>query len=553
MQRTVCIAFAALFAAIFLAGCGGGGATTFDIAFEAPGGTGLVGGQVGGLRYAPHVSQDLILARAVSVLGRVTDSTGAPLTDADVDFAISATAPPFDSDNTDGGGNYAVSLAPGTWHALVNSGSQALGRMEVSGLAVASPGPVTFNFQFPAPVAVTGAVRDSLGAGIAGARLTFTGRDSGARVNSIADGSGLYSAALVPDTYEAVVTPVGPAAATHMKQRFANIVVSASLARDFLLTRGVQVSGTVFTNLGVPFAAETSVRVLLPDNSVFFAPSNVSTSDVDGTYSIGPVPTGGVTFQLRPPDASGFPLQRFPRQVDGPTVETENFTLATGYVLSGTIVRDDGTTPESDVTVEAFPRDGSPAPEDVKTNGAGFYSISLFPGTYDIKLTPKVSNRQLPEIRAVNMNGPITLNIVLQRGAIVSGTVLEPDGITPAQDIRVEIAGVLGASDVTDGDGLYSFLAPPGTQTLQLTAVDGPFEDRALADEGVFVTLPGPVTANVTLVLALTGRTVVEGTVFAPDGIAPVAGSEIAAFDATGSRIARTLSAADGTYILVIR
>jgi len=545
--------FAVAFLAAALGGCGGGGAPTFSIAYEAPGGTGLVGGQVAGLPYAPQVQQDLFLAQAVAVLGRVTDGSGAPLVDAEISFSVSASAPAFVSDGANALGDYAVSLGAGTWTARVDSGTKALGRMTVNGLVVAGAGPVTFDFQFPARVAVSGDVLDSLGAAVAEAELDFTGRDTGARVSVAADGAGHYAATLLPDTYEAVVTPAGPAEATHLKQRFTGIVVVGPATRNFTLTRGVQVSGTVFTHVGAPLLAKTRVRVLLPDGSVFFSPPSVQTNESDGTYSIGPVPAGNATFQLRPPDDSGFPLQRVPRTIVGPLAETEDFTLLQGFVLSGVLRRDDGVTPESDVTVQPVPRDGSPSPEDVKSDGSGAYSISLFPGLYDVTFTPKVANRQLPETRPVSVMGATVLDVILTRGALVTGTVLLPGGADPAEDIRVEIPGVLGASDVTDGDGAYSFLAPAGARTLTFTALKGPLVDIALADLGIAVFLPGPVPADVTLSYALTGRTVVAGMVFSPDGVSPVAGADVEAFDATGDRIARAVSGPDGTYTLVIR
>ncbi len=55
-------ALIALLAGVVLAACGGSGsAPTFNLTFEAPGGSGLVGGQVGGLTYVPTRTQDFTL------------------------------------------------------------------------------------------------------------------------------------------------------------------------------------------------------------------------------------------------------------------------------------------------------------------------------------------------------------------------------------------------------------------------------------------------------------------------------------------------------------
>jgi hypothetical protein len=542
-----------LFAAsLLIAACGGGGGgTVVSLSFESPRGSGFADGQMNNVPVARSVRRDFTFAPGVSVTGRVTDATGAPIADARVSYRLSATTPDIDADTTDAGGYYGVTVAAGTWVALVEA-DQALGTLTVPGVAVTAPGPVVRDFAFPPPLAVGGHVFDSLGAGIDGARVQFRGGRTGARVTVFCDAGGAYAAMLPPDTYEAVVTPVGPAEDTHLRQRFPGIVVTGAVARDFTLRRGVLVSGTVFDDLGMPLLAETGIDVQLGANSMYFAPDGATTDAGTGTYEIGPLPLEAVTFVVRPPADLGFPAQRFARRIIGPLAQTESFMLERGVVLSGTIVRDDGTTPEGDVEVDLVPPSGGIAPDGDRTDGSGTYRIALFPGTYEMRITPRPQNLQLPESRTVRITGATTIDVTLTRGAILRGTVRDPSG-APTERIRVEIVGVVGAADTTDGSGLYSFLAPAGTHTLVLTAEDGPFENVALAPvEGVVVTLPGPVTEDVTFALATTGSSVVRGTVFAPDGVTTVAGVAVEAVDATGAVIGRTATDGTGAYVLVI-
>jgi len=541
-----------LVAGFLLAACGGGGGgTTVSLLFEAPRGSGFADGQVNNVPVAPSVQRDFTFATGVSVSGRITDSSGAPIADARVAYHLSTTAPAVDSDTTDSLGNYSVTLSGGSWVVVIRAGD-ALGTITVTGVPVAAPGPVVHDFAFPPRHAVTGFVRDSFGAGIDGAEVAFTGSRSGARVTVDCDGSGAYSAALVPDTYQAVVTPTDPAALTHLKQRFTGIVINGPTARDFMLVRGVLVSGTVFDDFGVPLQEDTDVRVQLAQDSPFFAPDRVTADGDTGTYAIGPLPLDVVTFLLEPPGDSGFPAQRFSRRILGPATQVEDFTLQRGYVLSGTIRRDDGATPEGNVEVELVPTNGALTPDDDETDGNGRYEISLFPGTYEMHLTPRPDNLQLPEIRSITISGPTVLDVTLQRGAMVQGTVRDPSG-TPAQDIRVEIRGVPGASDRTDGAGQYSFLAPAGTHTLSLTAEDGPFEDMALTPvAGVVVSLPGPILRDIMFTLATTGSRVISGTVFAPDGATTVSGVVVDAMDTNGAVVGKTFSDPSGRYVLVI-
>ncbi|MHC4224169.1 MAG: carboxypeptidase-like regulatory domain-containing protein [Planctomycetota bacterium] len=552
--RTALLAIVAGLALVACGGGGGGSGPTFNLTYEAPTGSGLEGGQADGFYYMPSVRTDLVLFQGVAVTGLVTDGSGDPLVDAEVSFRISAVAPDMESDGTNDSGIYSLMLPAGTWTAIVDSNSSSLGSMTIAGIIVDAPGPATIDFRFPTLVGVSGAVFDSSSIGIDRAEVTFRGAESGSKVTVECDPTGAYAAALVPDSYEAVVTPTGAAAATHLKERFPAIDVAGPTQRDFVLTRGVVVSGTIFMDSGLPVDEDADMEVILPDDSAFFAPDKVESNGDDGSYSIGPVPVGTRTFRIEAPGDSGFPAQQFNRLILGPGNQTEDFTLAAGFVLSGVILRDDGTTPEGNVKIEPVPRDGSLAPEDDRTDGSGRFDISLFAGTFDVQITPRQDNLQLPEVRTVTVTGPTPLSVVLTRGVILAGTVYQPDGLTPQPDIRVEIPGALGASEVSDNSGVYALLAPAGTHTLVLTAERGLYKDIALASiPGVIVAPPGPATQDLTIALAMTGSTVVRGTTFAPDGTTPVGGVEIVARD-NGSRetVGRTISDSNGDYRLVI-
>ncbi|MHC4954295.1 MAG: hypothetical protein ACYTGZ_10425 [Planctomycetota bacterium] len=546
----------ALLAASMLGACGGGGGgspPTFSLTFEAPDGNGLADGQVTGVRYQPDVTQDFTFSAGVAASGRVTDGAGDPITNAKVSFRPSSTARDVDSDRTNDSGNYSVTLSAGRWIATIDSNVDEIGTMTVGDLVVLDGVPAVFDFQFPAAESVVGTAFSSTGSGLDSARITFTGEGTGATVEVQCDPNGLYSADLCPDTYHAVVRPIGTDAATQLKQRFTVNVLVGPILRDFTLTAGVQVSGTVFNHAGLRLLEETKIRVILPAGSDFFAPDDVRADEDDGSYSVGPVPFGTVAFQLEAPGETGLPVQRFTRTVAGPTAQTEDFTLALGLVLRGTILRDDGLTPAREVKVEPLPTNGSLAPDDVKTDDLGFYEIALFPGTYDVHITPKEDNQQLPETRRVTVGAPMVLDITLKRGVLLRGVVRYPDGITLAEDIRVEVAGVVDADDKTNGDGEYSLLVPEGTHTLGLSARDGSLEDMALEPvSGVVVAAPGPVVRNITLVTATSGSTVVHGVLMSADGVTPISDAEVVARDERGDTIGRAISDGAGQYTLVI-
>ncbi len=538
---------------IGLGACTAGSGTadsSFNVMVEA---TGFASGSVSRVDFAPVIRRDITLPASVTLSGTVTDDGGSPMNNVAVSFRGSSRMSAFASTSTDAFGDYSVTLPAGIWIAELDSGVANLGTITSSPFTLLAGGPGTRDYQFAAPVAVSGSVFELGGPGIASAQVIYTGVNTGATVNLTADGVGFYSTTLVPDTYEVEVTPAGASANTHLKELFPSVTISSPTTRDFSLEPGVQVSGEVLSDLGIPLLESTDIEVILPSGSNFFAPTPVTANPGDGTYSIGPVPPGSLEFELRAPDDSGFPRQRISATVVGPTAQTLDQPLLPGLVITGTILQEDGFTPEMNVTVQAVPQDGSLAPSDVLTDAAGFYEMSLFPGTHRFEFTPTVANLQLPEAREYAVGGSPLLDVTLTAGAIVQGTVR--DGGSPEADVLVEIPGVMGASDVTDGGGNYSFLAPLGTANLNLEAQSGALLGVVFdAFEALAVTSPGPINQDIALDPATSGGTVVVGTVFEPDGVTPVVGADVVARDNDGGTIiGKTTSGVGGSYILVVR
>jgi hypothetical protein len=532
---------------------GGGSSERFDVLVQPDISSTSAAGEVLGLPRASNVSLTVVLPAGIEVSGTVTDGLGAPLAGATVDFLVSANGPSFAQAATNGNGDYSVRLAQGTWIAVVDSGDPTIGTSTITGLAISPPGPVTGNFSFPAKLAVSGTVFEDMGPAIPGATLDFVGSTSGATVSVVADGAGFYMASLRPDTYTVTVTPAGPAAATHLKERFTTPISGAGTV-NYSLTEGVQVSGTVLDNVATPLLEETVITVSLPAGSVFCAPAPVNASSVDGTYTIELVPPGNVTFDLVAPGSTGFPRQQATRTIAGPTTQTEDFMLNAGFVFSGTILRDDGLTPEANVLVEPVPQGNALAPATASTDAFGNYEIAVFPATYDVTLTPEITNFQLPQTDTLVVAANTVHDVILTAGSLVMGTVTQPGGIIPQPGVIVEIPDVLGASDTTDGSGAYSFLAPQGTWTLHVTATEGPFVGIALARvTNVTVTPGGPTLRDIQLALATSGSTVVTGTVFESNGTTGAVGATLTALDPdTGEVLGKTEAAAGGVYTLVI-
>ena len=536
--------------------CYSGGSTepTFNLEFDAPDASGLANTDVD-REFAPVVTQDVELPAATAVTGQVTDGTGAPMQNVGVSFHRTSTSPGLDETTTDASGNYSVDVPTGTWVVRLESQDDSLGTRTVTGVTVTTA--TTIDFRFSVPISAPGVVYESDGTTpMVGAGLEFTGATTGATASVTTDALGEYTVALVPDTYEIIITPNGAAALTHLRQRF-TVNVNGARVLSFVLTRGIQVSGTVRRFLGTPLL-DTDIEIELTVGSPFFPPADVKSSDVDGTYSIDLMPPGTVRFELQPPGDTGFPRQLIILDIVGPTTQNEDLALAPAYVLRGTILQDDGVTPEANVAVRAVPIDGSLPPDDDDdsdvTDAAGQFAISLFSGFWDILVIPDPTKQLAPEIRSFPVMKDLVLNVTLKRGVMLTGTVTDPGGATPLPDIRVEIPEVPETFSITDDAGSYSVLAPVGTHTLELTAEDGPFQGIVLDPAAnVVVAAPGPVTEDITISVATTGSRVVEGTVYATDGVTPVEGTAVTATDnQTGEVIGVATTDANGDYVMVL-
>jgi len=498
--------------ALFVSGCGDDINKEFAVTFEAPAASGDGSGEVQFESFLPLLLFDFTLPAAVTVDGLVTDGTGAPLVGADLTFVSRLTGMALGSATTDGTGNYSVDIAPSAYDIWIDSGSATTGSLTMQHVVVPSGGPFMQDVPFPAAVALSGSVFEQLGASIPDATLEFTGRQSGAVVSVVADGIGDFSAALPPDVYDVLVTPVGGAAVTQLTEIFPTTVTAAGL-QDFVLTAGVMVTGTVLDDFGGALLESSEIEVLLPSGSPFVPPASVVVNPADGTYSIGPLPAGSTSFRIKPPGDTGFPVQDMPISILAGGPQVEDLSLLAGFLLTGNILQEDGLTPEELVNILPVPLDGSVPPLSILTDASGDYSVSLFPGQYDVSYLPEITNLQLPEQQTLNITGDTLFDLNLTTGAMLTGIVTRPGGIVPAEDVQVSIPDQLDAQAVTDAAGAYSFLAPLGTHDLALQALDGSFEGFALADvTGVDVL--GATSLDFSLAFEVLGVTIVQGTVY---------------------------------------
>ncbi len=131
--------------------------------------------------------------------------------------------------------------------------------------------------------------------------------------------------------------------------------------------------------------------------------------------------------------------------------------------LQGTITSCAGG-PAAGATV-SFPGSGYP---DMTTDGAGFYSVSVFPGTYTVRASNSTCSAVQSAGNVVNENQVTTVNLTLDAPGTLQGTVTSCVG-GAAAGASVSLAGgpFTPAPTTTNGAGFYQFAQlPAGTYAV---------------------------------------------------------------------------------------
>ena len=111
------------------------------------------------------------------------------------------------------------------------------------------------------------------------------------------------------------------------------------------------------------------------------------------------------------------------------------------------------------------------------TNSNGYYSISYFPGTYDIEaLPPAGSGLQATSYYNYTVSGSYVLNFILSLTGYVtfSGKIIDPFGNGVANQY-ISLNGLNGNGQMTDSSGAFSFQVVPGSYQISISDFPSPF------------------------------------------------------------------------------
>ncbi|HUU29412.1 MAG TPA: carboxypeptidase regulatory-like domain-containing protein [archaeon] len=149
-------------------------------------------------------------------------------------------------------------------------------------------------------------------------------------------------------------------------------------------------------------------------------------SGEDGSFSLA-LPEGEYSVSITSPPKSRYPDNQISEMFRvGDTGAKLEFVLRSGVIFSGRTSDDRG---------NSAPYVGLSLVDSknqlylwTNSDEEGFFSVTLFPGTYDIYLYPDQNYPAQPMIRGVKISQDTEYKVVLDSGSLVSGLVLAPDG-----------------------------------------------------------------------------------------------------------------------------
>ncbi|MGA2534763.1 MAG: Ig-like domain-containing protein [Terracidiphilus sp.] len=298
------------------------------------------------------------------------------------------------------------------------------------------------------------------------------------------------------------------------------------------LGRGT-VAGAVTDSSGV---AVPNAAITLTSSSVFGGKYQ-ATADNNGNYSIAGVFVG--SYLVTAQDTIGRRGGQAKGNItsDGQNV-TSNITLGAAGTISGTVFQADGVTVVAGAQVSV-----NPFGLTTTTDSNGYYEFDVLPvGTYQIAVTNPATGDQGAASGTISSQDQIvTVNVTLNGLGQVVVTVIDGGGnlIAGAQVALTSTTQFGGIQNgVTQSNGTFTFAhVLAGTFSV---AASNPSTQLSGKNTG---SVSVNSSAAVTVQLQPAGS--IQGTVYAPDGVTPVAGIQV---NLQGEVNPTTVSAADGTY-----
>lgn len=505
-----------------------------------------------------------------AIRGRALDQDGTPLAEAEIDVEPVTLGPrrgmgrfrmqqPDDrrpvAFSAADGSFVASDLASGTYEVIVRRLGYA--RTTVPGVVVGDSPQKTVDIGdvvLEPGVAVFGKVLDPSGAPIAGAEVRLGGQGAGFRrlamvpATSAADAvTGADGAFVISDLRRDDMVAVSVTHESYLDGLAEGVRAGSPDPVSITLEPACRVEGIVVDGAGEPVAGAQVVvaemRVVRGSRVVPINASSIVASADDGTFVITDAEPGALQVVAV---KEGF-LE--PEPVDVVLVPAEpqsgvRVVLARGARVAGTVRAEDGTPlPGADIEIAGDRSWSRFFSGSATTDGDGRYLLDgVPPGKTSIEVTHRSHPRTVRD--AELGEGETTLDITMERGAIVTGRVVGPGG-EPVLEARVTMeqagAGFGASSAITDANGGFILDdLTPGDHTVRVTA-----RGYAPPDPAPKVAVAASGTPPVEIVLRASGSIV--GRVIGLDAD-ELAAASISASGGGARRFASGIVDRDGSY-----
>ncbi len=363
------------------------------------------------------------------------------------------------------------------------------------------------------------------------------------------------------------------------------IMVNASATTsgiDFALKRPVTIMGRVMNANGTLPLQDAGVAVF--DSQGRFI--NSTLTDSAGEYAISGIFPQEIVVRASKEDyvieyynnRTYFQTPNALNPSEGSVVTGIDFTLDAAPIVRGTVTRMNGVTPVQFVLVSASHVLEPTSSYGVTTAADGTYRLPLQYGsgqyrvfTYHVDYAQRFYNNRLRQSQADLLtvtNGVTTSNINFRipKYARVSGSVFEPNGVTPVTGaglilytllnqttlVPVYTANVTGNNfsfNQVDPGQVYLLLAGQGTRQV--------WYDRQLRPEGAVTEFELDEEEHRSgIMVRFTQPGSISGRVFAADGVTPLSGMTVQAYLNSPSYsyalLGEATSAADGSYTITV-
>ncbi|WP_430505731.1 carboxypeptidase regulatory-like domain-containing protein [Haloparvum sp. PAK95] len=361
------------------------------------------------------------------------------------------------STTTNGTGEYALELAPGTYDVVIDRKhyeSEYFPDLEINASETKE-----INASLDPTGTLNGTVTNaSDGSQISGANVSIKNSTSGAFYRNTTDNNGDYNETVAAGTYEVVVDADGYVSNTTTN---VSVGVNETATFDVELTPAATLNGTVVNESdGTPIEG-VSVLAIDPDDGSIVTSSETGSA---GEYQLD-VPPG--TYDVVATDPKSRYEDSFEVDVDvsgeGAQLDLAMAEAPETGTITGRVVDDDGNG-VANARVEAIDSTYTYF-NSTTTEEDGTFTLKVPAGTYEVSADAEGYAEGIDTNVTVDGNADTTAAIELAEPAYINGTVTNASGPVERAFVVAEGDGRM-LYDVTDSDGNYNVTVPPGNYSV---------------------------------------------------------------------------------------